>query len=73
MDMEQATLYPKTNFPGGGALVKPNVEIQVDIDWDNQKVHASTAVEDGEYEVATKRGTRYAFKVEGGSFRVIPS
>jgi hypothetical protein len=74
MDVEQATLYPKTNFPDGGALVKPNVEIQVDIDWDNQKVHASTtAVEDGDYEVATKRGARYVFKVEAGSFRVIPS
>src|ERR1039457_2217406 len=59
MNREQAMLFPKTNFPGGGALVKPNVKIQVDIDWDEQKVHASAPVEDGDYEVETKGGARY--------------
>jgi hypothetical protein len=73
MNLEQAMLFPKTGFSGGGPLVKPNVQIQVDIDWDKQKVHASPPVEDGDYEVETKSGARYAFKVEGGSFSVIAS
>jgi hypothetical protein len=69
MNLEQATLYPKTGFPG--PFVKPNVEIQVDIDWENQRVHAPTPVEDGEYEVSTKQGARYVFKVVDGSFTVM--
>jgi hypothetical protein len=69
MNIEQAKLHPKTGFPG--PYVKPNVEIQVDIDWDNQKVHAPTPVEDGDYEVETKGGQLHTFKVVSGSFSII--
>jgi hypothetical protein len=69
MNLEQATLHPKTGAPG--SFVKPNVAIQVDIDWDNQKVHAPTPVEDGDYEVMTKNGSRYTFKIVDGSFSLI--
>jgi hypothetical protein len=69
MKIEQAKLYPKTGFPG--SYVKPNVVIQVDIDWEKQQVHAPTPVADGDYEVETKGGVRYTFKVVDGSFSEI--
>jgi hypothetical protein len=69
MNIEQAKFYPKTGLPG--PYGKPHVEIQVDIDWENQRVHTPTPVEDGEYEVLTKSGSRHTFKVVDGSFSVI--
>jgi hypothetical protein len=69
MNLEQATLFPKTGAPG--PFVKPHTEIQVDIDWDNQRVHAPTPVEDGNYEVLTKSGSRHIFKVVEGNFSVV--